>query len=952
MSSLFDTSEEKTNGTRLARLLVDGGTHALREFLHSLYPVKAFPDELNKNFTLFQNLKRKRKIFDDQWEKLFPSSGDLPDSKTFDITLLHLLLREICYLTKPITGWHDMPADGDNTQEAHIVRIKCFRNDLCHSISTDIPGDEFEAKWAKISHSLVNLGLDQTEIDRLKTEPIDHDTKRRVEEEVKKIYWEPRVSSVEQELHQLKEQISSLIDQGSRNSELSSCLPDDVPEVFGRSQEIQQATQAIQDGTSAVVVITGAPGFGKTTVANKVAHELAQPQNCRVVLYCSLRSKATLDDVATSMILACSTHLSQPPENPQHWLLNWSKQQLKKVTFVLDNADDALESQDSRNHFVNLMCEMRTLSKQNITFAITSRKTISTAANSHIQIKDIRLTSLPPGEATKILLSKVHNDKTKQKLTQTARMVELCGCVPLALCIVGSLLSDYKEDELIGGLQKKPLDVLRDDELSLENTIQTSFDLLNQREQKTLVILSVFPGAFDSDAAKAVIAATTDSGELPMMILRSLKNRSLLEKPSSDRYQVHQLIQAFAKKIGQSKYPQILVDVEKVACAHFVNRLSGNAERYWSKDKCKESIEAFNEDRHNFEYFLQIYVQAMAEKPYLDPLLETATKSLLVQFPQKCMYLEMCLLPSFYIMILEKLLLHFNTGNQPVHTVELLCLLANEKRKVGRNRTQYIDFMEQAKQVYHRNYTEFKTNGLSQVLFFNSYARFLFEKRLPKTMGDKIYEKALELCKKKLHEHPETAATLLLMGKHRRSIQVLEEATDLFTLCLGEHFMTAQGHKAIADVYFTRGETEFQLDRSFFHYAKALTILEECGMGGHKESILSLKNYAVCCKNKGNFQMAKYFLEKAKRVADIELEDDHRWKVMIDTELALLYKDVEHVEEAKAIMKKALEMYLRLEQPIDRLGNKNEILQFLNCYPDTFSEITAKLLTQSGHSNR
>jgi len=650
------------------------------------------------------------------------------------------------------------------------------------------------------------------------------------------------------------------------------------------------------------------------------------------------------------MILTCSTYHSQPPENPQHWLLNWSKQQLKKVTFVLDYADDTLESQDSRNQFVNLMCEMRTLSKQKITFVITSRKTLN-AASSHLQIKDIRLTILAPSEATRLLLSKVHCEKTRRKLTQTERMVELCGCVPLALCIVGSLLSDYKEDKLIRSLEKQPLDVLRDDEWSFEYTIKTSFDLLKPREQEALAILSVFPGEFDYDAAEAVIAATIDSGPPPMESLRSLKNRSLLEQPSSGRYQVHQLIQAFAKKIAPAKCNQVSIDVEKVACAHFISRLSENADMYWSKGKCKESIEAFNEDRYNFEYFLQIYAQAIAEKPYVDPLLETGTESFLDQLPQKCMYLEMCLLPSFYIMVLEKLLRHFNTGNQPVHTVELLCLLANEKRKVG-NRTQYIDFMEHADQVYHENYTEFITNSLSQVLFFNSHARFLFEKGRRRTDSNEVYEIALKLCKENLREHPETAATLLLIGEHRANIQVLEEATGLFTHCLGEHFMTAQGHKAIADVYFAHGETEFELDRSFFHYAKALTILQECGMGGHKESILSLKNYAMCCKNKGNFQVATYFLEKAKRVADIELEDDHRWKVMIDTQLALLRKDFGLVEEAKAIMKKALEMCLRLEQPIGRLGNKHEIWQFLNCYPDTFSEITAKLLTQSGHTKR
>ena len=98
-SSVYDVSEEKTNGTRLARLLVDGGTHVLRNFLHSIYPPATLQHVLNNNRAKLKGLKSKGIIFKKQWEMLFPPSG-IPDSEKFDITLLHLLLREICNLTE------------------------------------------------------------------------------------------------------------------------------------------------------------------------------------------------------------------------------------------------------------------------------------------------------------------------------------------------------------------------------------------------------------------------------------------------------------------------------------------------------------------------------------------------------------------------------------------------------------------------------------------------------------------------------------------------------------------------------------------------------------------------------------------------------------------------------------------------------------------------------------
>ena len=303
----------------------------------------------------------------------------------------------------------------------------------------------------------------------------------------------------------------------------------------------------------------------------------------------------------------------------------------------------------------------------------------------------------------------------------------------------------------------------------------------------------------------------------------------------------------------------------------------------------------------------------------------------------------MCLLPSFYMVILEKLLDQFQSKRQSVQRVDLLCLLANEKRKVG-NQTQYKVLMKQAQHVYARNYTAFRTNGLSQVHFFNSYARYLFERRLSWESIERVDEMALILCRKKLHEHhPETAATLLFIGRHQKSLPQLQEALDLFKRSLGEHFMTAQGHKAIADFFFVRGtdmnstdeDKVLYINKSSEHYKEALTIMEKLSMVCHKESILALKNHGLCHKEKWNFEEAINFLLKAKQVADIELEDDHKWKVMIETQLAVLYHCVGRAEEAKEVMKNGLEMNERLERSISQLPNKFEIKLFLKCYPDT-----------------
>jgi len=271
----------------------------------------------------------------------------------------------------------------------------------------------------------------------------------------------------------------------------------------------------------------------------------------------------------------------------------------------------------------------------------------------------------------------------RQKLSRTERIVELCGGVPLALCIVGSLLSDTTEEKLIKHLEEEPLTVLDDSETSMENVIRTSFDLLTEAQQDALILMSVFPGQFNLVAAEAVMEAYSDSRTLRGSILRSLRMRSFLEQRSPSRYQMHPLVQALAKNIGVAEYPDLVAKGEKLACAHFMSCLAENANRYWSKNSCRESVEGFNADRNNFEYFLQIYAQGR-EKEDCDVM--GSCKTFLDDFPQKCMYLEMCVLPRFYIAILERLLETFDSETQPVQRAELLCLLGHEYRKARAER--------------------------------------------------------------------------------------------------------------------------------------------------------------------------------------------------------------------------------------------------------------------------
>ena len=949
-SNVLEASEEKTNGTKISRLLIDGGTYVSRIYFDSFHPPGTLPQVLSLEKKKLEKGKKRGLIRDFQWKELFPSTGG-PTSETFDMTLLHFLIREI-YLDPADAGskWNTMPEESDQTALANLIRIRCFRNEISHRCSTDIPNDAFEDMWNDISSALVALGLDQTEIDRLYNEPIDHCTHERVREanELWKLEFNGRLEKVERDVQQLmKERLSNIqVSEPRTESEpADSYLPDEVDSVFGRDKQIKEVIEVIQRGREAAVVITGGPGIGKTTVANKAAYKLVQ-EHGRRVLFCDLTSKKTSRDVETLMLLTCSNHTS--PDNPQHWLFNWSKQLKSSVTFVFDNADDVVDR--DCEEFLKFLSVIRTFSRKKVTFIITCRREFG---ESIIQSRIVRLGQLPSEEAKNVLWSRMTNpDSFKECLSKEEQLVKLCGYVPLALCVAGSLLSKgvYTEDELVTQLVKEPTAVLQSNrrptkETSVEKSINISMVALDTCEQQALILLSSFPGSFNDEAAKFLIRkkCSTTEGEQASLILYELIDRSLLEKPSFQRYQVHSLIQAFSRKFSRENYPNLLTEGEQLACVHFISRIDNNAKQYWSKDTCKAAIDSFTEERHNFEHFLQLCIQGIQNQGHT---MVEICKTFFDDFLQKCMYLEKCLQPSFYIQILESLLTSPQPEiQQPVKRVELLCLLGHEMWKKG-EKSKYTDCMEKAKQLFSEYEHEFKTQALSEVFYRQSYARYLSEGK--GTRPDRELKTALHICKEKYPDHPQTAATLMFAGRYGKRrfnyysnvVLKYKQALDILETQLGLHLLTAQCYKDIADFLLTSETTETRLTvlLTLPCYQKAFGIMRELEMDDQKESILLLKNYGICQIKHGNFEEGEKLLLKAESVAERELEENHRWKVLVKTEQAVLYKKAVRIQEMEAALKDGLEMHYKIaeKRTLDGLGNKRVIREVLNCYPELF----------------
>ena len=208
LPTLAPSTKKTTNYARLCRLLVDGGTKALRYTFDKFHSPANLFNVLKagsaKHSTL-QSLRKKKIINATQWGKLYPSPPSTVTSEDFDITLLMVMLRNICGLTAPATthSWDSLPPASDTSVEANIARVKYYRNSVYgHAKQASVDDPTFNLLWRDISAALIALGVDAAAIRKLKTETMDPDTEKHYRELLKE--WKKDEDNIKDQLNRME----------------------------------------------------------------------------------------------------------------------------------------------------------------------------------------------------------------------------------------------------------------------------------------------------------------------------------------------------------------------------------------------------------------------------------------------------------------------------------------------------------------------------------------------------------------------------------------------------------------------------------------------------------------------------------------------------------------------------------------------------------------------------
>ena len=709
---------------------------------------------------------------------------------------------------------------------------------------------------------------------------------------------------------------------------LRSELPEKEPHIYGREKEIDDIVQALLEKSCKTVagfLVTGTAGVGKSTVAIQAGYRLKDEFEA-IVKYCSLRGaykgSREVESVVREILNVCVPGNYQGTEYPKHVLLNWCRQLDNEMILIIDNVEDVVEGRD-KDWFLNLLSDMRMRSDCKIKFLITSSldvETVGTASN--ILLRKLDLGPLDAAESIEILkdsanLTSLSDTESKAKLRQIA---EICEHIPLALRLAGPLLAMESEYTFDGLKYKLEQNATRT--LGVKPIMEIAFEKLDESLQSALVSLSVFPQSFKRDAAEAIL------GDNCAEALKNLKKRCLIQK-QGDRYLIHLFIRGYAKQIGQrDQFRQILVDGKEGYLKHLLRLILRNAQKYWGKDTCKESFQLFNEERINIEYILQ-EVAGGPEKVQNCKELEDVVDAC----GQVAPYIEDCVPFKLYGDFLNGLLQFSRIQGNKTKQVEILFLLYEESRRHGGDMKGLKDLIDQAVELYNNNRHLFEANSLSEAFFLSHFGRYLSQDCGERDKAEDHLQKAFSIVEKEVvnasrfdlgrvlgqmghNAWPGKAENVKRQKEANKSRDEVVETCFKRALCFrqshyGKHVVTALAHKDLASFYMSTEE----FGKAEKHYKEAVGMFEDMGVMKQKVSIPTYKNFGRCYVRSRKYELAREKFEMGSKVAENTIEGNHKWKVEINTNLALiLYKYYpDEVRKAKELAKNVFSMAKELK---------------------------------------
>ena len=768
-----------------------------------------------------------------------------------------------------------------------------------------------ETKLKIVNLGLIELGGDVSQIkEEIKHLEEDQSSERQLIKELEK-----KLENLKKELKSLQQIANS---QGTDEwSGVKSCIRERQQIFVGRDNEVKQIISSLVENGCGIVSIVGGPGFGKSSLANEVSHHLSNNRDTDVI-FSYLSNASTVPEVVQRL---CRDVGVYPGEDPESSLMLRVRSIEKKVVLVMDNIEQLLEC-DVKSQFTELLLTLRKNSHQHVQILTTTRTEFSIPGEA---TENVQIGELDKKSSVELLRKCCPNEKVEDMYL--SELSKLCGFVPLALCIAGTLIPDLDDPwELIQWLREKPMEALQNSDQCIRQAIDFSFQKLKDEEKKAFVRISVFNGNFQKKSAQEVIER---NGIKTQNFLSNLVTRSLIQRSNDKRFVIHSLIRRFLTDHDQFEDEKTMA--QGLMVRHFLEMCHKWTIYSFSRNGFTGARESLKKDAHNVEETLKICSHATNLNSNIREFL--ANSNIYVSSSRFFYDFGWDLLPQTLLKeFFEFCVKLAKSRNQPAIEITFECLVADQEgRKYGWKSPEYTNRIERIKEMFHENKLTLKEDWYLFWFCYYSYARYEADQptadlhvpvddfaSLPVNKASSVIGEVAEAlilrergqmkkkrANKTYYEDKDKYEEYMNCAK-----MLFKKALLLAKELLGDHELTCTLHKQLGDLLFNWHKNE----EALAYYHDAITLRKQLELDSNEQFVFLLKNYGTCLSFANRFEESVEKLKEARDIADKLAEKHTSCRAKVYYQLARAYRHWKpDCQEAAGYARTGMEMQALLD---------------------------------------
>lgn len=313
--------------------------------------------------------------------------------------------------------------------------------------------------------------------------------------------------------------------------------------LVGRDGELARVAAGLLGETPATVLVTGAAGIGKTSLAVHAAHDLAGefPDG---LLYADLRG-AGIDPADPAAVLSGflralgAVGTAVPADHDGRVHLYRSVTAHRRLLVVLDDAAGPAHVRDLLP------------AGDNCATLVTSRTGLAGLDGHRLQ-----LGLLPMADATAMLREMIGDRRADADPGKVEAIAEHCGRLPLAVWIAGARLAARPNLPVAGvatalGDARGRLDALTVGDVGVRTSLEVGHHRLGPDAGRLLRLLAPVPGGFPGWVAAALLDTTAHAAERALDELVEVHLVASIDGDGHERFGLHDLVRDFAAELPE-----------------------------------------------------------------------------------------------------------------------------------------------------------------------------------------------------------------------------------------------------------------------------------------------------------------------------------------------------------------------------------------------------------------